>query len=246
LWAAGDRYKVSVGDPRHGAGEQYRTVRKDLNQMKRAVVGTLLGVGLAIMVGAPVTLSAQEPEFVFSGVWVGDFKDKTEPERDLATTGVRERAITGDGKSECEGGFKLTFSGANNHLSATGELLQTCKEMRAGTWQLPPEAIGVSDFEFKDKGEGKDKELKFRLEIRTRISPTASSGTTSSSDSGLARGNELMRCDAKGKYKPKDRVFKGTYSCRHEFRQRTSGQRNTAIQIRGKFELTRGGAGTDS
>lgn len=202
--------------------------------MKRSVVATFLGLGLAILVGPTVALSAQDAEFVFSGVWIGEFEDKTEPERDMATTGARTRAISGDGQSQCDGTLSLTFRGANENLTGSGDIVQTCKAARAGTWQVPIERIGLADFEFKDKGEGKDKELRFRIEIRSRTAPNST------------QSNEIMRCDAKGKYKPKDDVFEGSYTCRHEIRIRQSGQRNMAILVRGKFELTRGGAGTGS
>jgi hypothetical protein len=199
--------------------------------MKHAVVGTFVGLGLAILVGSPLALAAQEPDFVFSGVWIGEFDDKTEPERDMATTGVRDRTIVGDGRSKCEGAMSLTFQGANNNLSGAGEVVQTCEAMRSGSWQIPREALEMSDFEFKDKGEGKDKELRFQFNIRARVAP------------GSTGANELVRCEAKGKYKPKDDVFEGSYSCRHELRVRQSGQRTMAIRIRGEFELTRGAAG---
>ena len=201
--------------------------------MKSVAIGMFMGLGLALA-GPTPTLSAQADVFRFSGTWMGEFEDKSEPERDMATTGARERAISGDGKSDCDGTMSLTFQGANDHLSGSGQVVQSCKQARAGTWQIPPEMIGLRDFEFKDKGEGKDKELKFRFEIRFRVAP------------GSTVGNELMRCDAKTKFKPKDMVLEGDYNCRHEIRQRQSGQRNRALQVRGKFKLTRGGMETGS
>jgi hypothetical protein len=211
--------------------------------MMRSVVGTFLGLALATTVGPPAALSAQDEAFVFSGVWVGEFEDKTKLERDIATTGARVRSIAGEGESECEGSMTLTFRGANGNLTGDGEVVQTCKGARAGTWQVPSETLAMSEFEFKDKGEGKDKELKFRFEIRARVSPNPSADANDATAEALVPGgSELIRCEAKGKYKPKDMAFKGDYRCRHEFRQRSSGQRNMAIQIRGKFEITRGGA----
>lgn len=197
-----------------------------------------VAVSLVVLLGAFVALAsglrAQE-NFSFRGDWIGEFKDKTEPERDMATrggssfgtAGGRDRAIVGDARMACEGRWKLFIRGLNDELSGRGEVDQTCNEARAGTWKIPLETISLSKFEFKDQGEGKDKELRFRFEIRTRTPPNSTAS------------NELIRCDAKGKYKVKDQTFEGDYKCRHEPRQRTSGQRTMASQIRGKFKLTR-------
>jgi hypothetical protein len=181
-------------------------------------------------------IHAQE-DFAFRGNWAGAFTDKTEPEYDLATrggasfggasAGGRDRLIAGIGRSECEGELSLALRGRNEKLSGRGEVEQTCKAQRAGTWKVPTETLALSAFEFRDKGEGKDKELRFQFEIRSRTGPSSTAS------------NEIVRCEAKGKYKPKKEVFEGSYSCRHEFRQRRSGQRGMATQIRGKFELTR-------
>ncbi len=181
---------------------------------------------LALLLSAP-SASAQE-DFRFAGTWIGEFEEDTQPERDMATSGGRDRAIAGDGRFECEGMWTLQFSGPNEELEGSGFVEQTCKAMRSGTRQIPAEPLVIEDIEFDDKGEGKDKELKFRVRM-----------TDVKSDDSAT-----IRCDARGKYKPNDMVFEGDYSCRHEVRLRQSGQRTMAVRARGKFKLTRGGAST--
>lgn len=203
------------------------------------IVGTvvlLLG-GLATAPGAAVA----QDDFAFRGNWVGEFEDKSEPEVDLANRGGasfggasgggRDRAINGRGRMECDGELRLSFRGPNEALTGRGELEQTCKAARAGTWKIPRETIALSTFEYKDKGEGKDKELRFQFEMRSRTGPSSTAS------------NELIRCEARGKFKPKDRVFEGSYSCRHEARQRQSGQRDMATRISGKFKVARESSG---
>lgn len=200
----------------------------------RRMLGLGAGTAAALLLAAPA-ISAQE-NFSFAGTWIGEFEEKTEPEFDMASrddpsggrsTG-RSRAIAGEGKFECEGSWTLTFQGANEDLSGSGAVEQTCKAMREGTWQVPSNPLVLQDIEFKDKGEGKDKELKFSLRMTD----------VKSGDSAT------IRCESKGKYKPKDMVFEGDYSCRHELRQRQSNQRVMAYRVRGKFKLTRGGMST--
>lgn len=200
---------------------------------------------------APVAVRAQQ-DFQFRGVWIGHFEDKSEPERDLATrgnTGIafglsegggRDRAIAGDGKFECEGQWTFTFRGPNEDLRGRGEAEQTCKAMRTGTWQIPMETMSLYKFEYKDKGEGKDKELRFEFEQRARPGPNISTGNARTSGSLIDDSNELIRCAAFGKYKPKDDVFEGKYTCRQEIRRAQSGRRTMAITTRGDFELKRG------
>jgi len=187
----------------------------------------------------PADISAQQ-EFQFHGVWVGDFEDRTEPERDMATRGGaslgggsgagRDRMIAGRGQYRCDGEMRLDLRGPNDNLRGTGELDQQCKAARSGLWQIPTEVIGLSDFEFEDEGEGREKKLEFRFEVRYRTPP------------GQTASNELIRCDAEGEYKPDDDAFEGEYDCRHVTRmQQASGRETFAIRIRGDFKLTRAG-----
>jgi hypothetical protein len=213
-------------------------------------LGGVLILGSIGVLAAPTSVSAQQ-DFQFRGVWIGDFQDKSEPERDMATrgnTGVafgmsdgggRDRAIQGDGKFECEGQWTLTFRGPNEDLRARGEAEQTCKSVRSATWKIPTETLTMAEFEYRDKGEGKDKELRFEFELRARPSPNTSR-SSGSSGSLIDDSNELIRCNASGKYKPKDDVFEGNYSCRQEVRRAQAGRRTMAFKINGDFELRRG------
>jgi hypothetical protein len=214
------------------------------------LAGGFLALGAMMAPGAALA----QQDFEFRGDWIGEFRDKSEPERDLATrgnTGVafglsdgggRDRAIAGDGRFECEGEWTLTFRGPNDRLRGRGEARQTCKAVRSGTWQIPPESMTLDEFDFRDKGEGKEKELRFEFEQRARPGPNTSR-SSGASGSLIDDSNELIRCEAVGKYKPKDDVFKGTYSCRQEIRRAQSGRRTMAITTRGDFEMKRGEGG---
>jgi hypothetical protein len=211
-------------------GQGSRIIRMSVRIVGFAAVWTI-----ALMT-SPAGLHAQQ-DFAFRGNWAGTFQDKTEPEYDLATrggssfggasAGGRDRAISGRGRSECEGDMRLALRGPNQGLSGRGDVEQTCKSARGGTWKIPMETITLSNFEYADKGEGKDKELRFQFQIRSRTGPSSTAS------------NELVRCEGVGKFKPKKEIFEGSYKCRHEQRQRRSGQRLMATQIRGKFKLAR-------
>jgi hypothetical protein len=217
-----------------------------------SAIGLLVAGGLV----APNAVRAQQ-DFEFRGIWIGEFEDKSEPERDIATRGNtgaafglsdgggRDRAILGDGRFECEGQWTLTFRGPNDELRGRGDAQQTCKAVRNGTWRIPTETMDLYAFEYANKGEGKEKELRFEFEQRARPGPNTSSGAGRGiSGSLIDDSNELIRCAAVGRYKPSDDVFEGTYTCRQDIRRAQAGRsrRTMAITTRGEFKLKRGQA----
>jgi len=185
-----------------------------------------------------------QTEFVFSGVWSGEFEDESRPQRDPATRGNtgaafglgegsgRDRLISGTERYECNGVMTLELRGPNDNLRGRGSLDQDCRAARSGLWKIPLETITMEDFEYEDEGEGREKKLKFRFEMRSRSLP-------SDSFDPIYDGNELVRCNAEGAFKSGDDVFEGRYRCRQDVQQAQTGRRTIAIAIEGEFELKR-------
>ena len=193
----------------------------------RAIV-KFTGLAGAVVLSALVALPVQaQDEFRFAGTWVGEFEEETEPERDLADRGRRDRAIAGDDQYECEGTWVIQMRGPNDNLRMEGMVEQQCRARRSGLRQVPPNPIVFRDIEFEDEGEGEEKKLKFQMDL---IDAKTDDSAT-------------IRCQGEMEYKPDDDKIEGDYQCRHTLRLRTS-SRDLALRIRGEFELVRQGTET--
>jgi len=197
---------------------------------------TGFAASFALAVFVAPQAEAQE-EFQFAGVWVGEFEEETEPERDMAVRGGRERAIAGRDQYECKGTWTIQFRGPNENLRGEGVVEQDCRAAREGMREIPSQPIEIREIEFEDGGEGKEKKLKFEM----RLVDVKTNDAT------------VIRCETELEYKPDDDRIEGDYRCRQPLNMRVRDrsafdqddtQGTLALRIRGEFELTR--QGTDS